>query len=185
MDRRILILMFLLTGCATSSQVGRHSDRASVAQKKETATKATAKTSVSSQRTVLSNTLKNTNFEEVQFKVLKDYYYATNFEMLSSKIPVFEREFPQSAHLADLHYMAGHLALTQKRYSEALQFFNLVMNKYPQNPVGRSALYGKALVFRAMNLPDLAKTNFEEVIRKFPKSQEALLARREVQGRIL
>lgn len=71
----------------------------------------------------------------------------------------------------------GHLALKQKKYGEALTYFNGIIAKSKNSKEVRQAYLGKLQTFQGMRLAEQAKSVAEMIQQKYPNSEEAQVAK--------
>ncbi len=55
--------------------------------------------------------------------------------------------------------------------------YQLVVARYPTSPRAATALYKHAFILEASGKTDAAKTAFQDVVSKYPQSDEAVLAK--------
>ena len=68
------------------------------------------------------------------------------------------------------------------RLPEAIDAYNLVIQKYPSGDQVDMAYYRRGFVESQMGRTDAARATFEEVVKRFPDSQGAQLARQRLAG---
>jgi TolA-binding protein len=56
----------------------------------------------------------------------------------------------------------------------------LVVERYPSSPKAATALYKRALNYRAAGRTAQARTAFDRIVRQYPRSDEAALAREQL-----
>ncbi|MEO7454747.1 MAG: tetratricopeptide repeat protein [Gemmatimonadaceae bacterium] len=94
----------------------------------------------------------------------------TGFEELVRNYPNAE-EVPEA-----MIYIASTYA-NERNQVAADSVYGLVIQKYPSSPKAATALYKRGLSMRAAGQAANAKAAFERVIKDFPRSDEATLAR--------
>jgi TolA-binding protein len=76
--------------------------------------------------------------------------------------------FPAAENAASAQYYVGQLYNRAKMYDDAVQAFDAVLERYPDNPKTPDALYGKAdALLRAGHRPEAA-SEFKDFLTRFP-----------------
>ncbi len=89
--------------------------------------------------------------------------------------------FPESDLADNAQYWIGECNYSQKKYGEAIQVFQIVVNQYPDGEKVPGALLKMAYAQIALGKTQNAKDNLEKLIKRFPQSNEAGLARPRLQ----
>lgn len=72
------------------------------------------------------------------------------------------------------HYLAGLLFHSKKLYGQSLQAFEAILVFQNTNPSDQAkALFGKAMTYKQMNIPEQSRLTFEQIQTQFPTSYEA------------
>jgi len=103
---------------------------------------------------------------------LRECYARNNELCFQSRYQALNQKFPASPSLAEAHYLAGLLALSNKNYGKALKSFDLIL-KDPRNPRASQALFAQGITYKRMNLQGPAGDLFRRVRLRYPKSVEA------------
>lgn len=93
----------------------------------------------------------------------------------------FLRKYPQSTLADNAQYWIGESYYTQKNYARAAAEFAEVPDKYPTSDKLAAAMLKRAYALLGLNRNAEARTLLEHVIKKFPRSAEAELARVKLQ----
>ncbi|MCI0699093.1 tol-pal system protein YbgF [candidate division KSB1 bacterium] len=88
---------------------------------------------------------------------------------------------PTSALADNAQYWIGECHYSQKKYAEAIQAFQAVISKYPEGEKIASAMLKLAYAQITAGQTTSGKTNLEALIKRFPESNEAKLARTRLQ----
>ncbi len=83
-------------------------------------------------------------------------------------------------HAEEAFYLRGDCYYQQKHYKKAIVDFSKFPEKYSRSKYMTTALYKIGLSFEAMGMKDDARSFFQELIEKFPKSTEAKRAKLKV-----
>lgn len=97
-----------------------------------------------------------------------------------SRYQAFMRNYARGPLADDAMYLAGLFSLSNKNYGPSLKYFNQILKQYPSSNKTSSALFGKGIALKKMNLVDESKLALAEVQRKFPGSPEAFRAEGEL-----
>ncbi len=108
------------------------------------------------------------------------FYQSNQLQSLNLAAKKFAKKFPQSPFVDNAIYLSGKLALEKNDYSTAIKFFSLIEQKYNTGNKNVSAQFAKAIAYKKMNLPELAKNVFKNLKKQYPGSSEALLAESEL-----
>jgi tol-pal system protein YbgF len=88
---------------------------------------------------------------------------------------------PASSLTDNAQYWIGECYYSQKKYAEAIQAFQAVITKYPEGEKIASAMLKLAYAQITAGQTTSGKTNLEALIKRFPESNEAKLARARLQ----
>ncbi|MBX3041561.1 MAG: tetratricopeptide repeat protein [Bdellovibrionaceae bacterium] len=93
-----------------------------------------------------------------------------------SRLQTFMSRFPRSSFADNALYLAGRKALEQKRYAQALKYFQRIIAEYPRSNRAVSAQFAKAMAYKQMNLTTESRKVMKEVVQKYPGSPESFRA---------
>ncbi|MDZ7269174.1 MAG: tol-pal system protein YbgF [candidate division KSB1 bacterium] len=93
----------------------------------------------------------------------------------------FLRKYPHSTLADNAQYWIGESFYTQKNYARAATEFAVVPDKYPGSDKLAAAMLKRAYSLMGLNRTPEARVLLEQVIKKFPRSAEAELARAKLQ----
>jgi tol-pal system protein YbgF len=88
---------------------------------------------------------------------------------------------PASSLADNAQYWIGECYYSQKKYAEAIQAFQTVIAQYPEGEKLASAMLKLAYAQIAAGQTKAAKTNLEALVKRYPQSNEASLARTRLQ----
>jgi tol-pal system protein YbgF len=116
-----------------------------------------------------------------------DLFNAANGDYNSGKLEIAMQEFQDflkyygNADMApNAQYWIGQIYYSQKNYDAASQAFDLVVEKYPENPKTRDALFYKGMSLVAMSKRTQANGVFQGLIKQYPGTDTATRACTEV-----
>jgi tol-pal system protein YbgF len=89
--------------------------------------------------------------------------------------------FPESELADNAQYWIGECNYSQKKYAEAIQVFQIVISQYPNGEKVPAAMLKMSYAQIAAGKTQTAKENLEALIKRFPQSNEANLARARLQ----
>ncbi len=90
--------------------------------------------------------------------------------------------FPTAERADDAQFFIGESLGNMNRLPEAIDAYNLVIQKYPTGDQVDMAYYRRGFVESQMGRADAARATWEEVVKRFPDSQGAQLARQRLAG---
>jgi tol-pal system protein YbgF len=99
----------------------------------------------------------------------------TGFQQLVKTYPTAERA-------DDAQFFIGESLVNMKRLPEAIDAYNQVIQKYPTGDQVDMAFYRRGFVESAMGETDVARATWEELVKRFPNSQGAQLAKQRLAG---
>jgi tol-pal system protein YbgF len=88
---------------------------------------------------------------------------------------------PASSLADNAQYWIGECYYSQKKYAEAIQAFQTVITQYPEGEKIASAMLKLAYAQITAGQTTSGKTNLEALVKRFPESNEAKLARTRLQ----
>lgn len=131
------------------------------------------------QMTVAAPPVGSENPVEVYNAALRDYGKG-NFDLAIAGFRDFLQKNPNSELAANAAYWIGESDYSQKKYSEALEAFDVVVNKYQKSDKVPAALLKKGYAYLALGDKARAIVQLQYVVHEHPKSQEAALARQKL-----
>src|SRR5947207_2270519 len=78
------------------------------------------------------------------------------------------RDFPSAASLPDVTYQIGRTYYQESRFGESADYFDRVLNTYPQSPSARDALGFKASALARLGQFDRSIETYRDYISRFP-----------------
>ncbi|MDZ7344943.1 MAG: tol-pal system protein YbgF [candidate division KSB1 bacterium] len=123
-----------------------------------------------------------------QLEAAKQLYDAAYQDMVKGQYELARQGFmaylrmQPAGDLADnAQYWIGECHYAQRKYDEAISAFETVLAKYPDGDKVPAAMLKLAYSQLALNQKTNAQGNLEALIRRFPQSNEATLARSRLQ----
>lgn len=90
------------------------------------------------------------------------------------------RTYPQTEDAPEAMIYIAETYAAERNQVAADSVYGIVVARYPTSPRAATALYKRALGFRAAGRAAQARTAFERVVREHPRSDEASLAREQL-----
>lgn len=108
-------------------------------------------------------------------------YVKGQYALAQQGFSQYVQTFPESDLADNAQYWIGECNYSQKKYEEAIQIFQLVVTQYPDGEKAPGALLKMSYAQLALGKTQLAKENLERLLKRFPQSNEAGLARARLQ----
>jgi len=134
----------------------------------------TAATSDSSVPAYSSNLSENEAYEQAIQLVLRDKRY-------EAAIPAFEQfivNYPNSSYVPNAHYWLGQLLFAESKYDQAKVHFTTVVNNYRDSNKRGDCILKLGIIAQQQNDTATARTLFQQVLKEYPSSTEAGLAKK-------
>jgi tol-pal system protein YbgF len=107
-------------------------------------------------------------------------YQKGNFDLAIAGFRDYMQRFPNSELSDNAAYWIGESLFSQKKYSESIEQFDTVVNKYSSSDKVPGSLLKKAYAYLALNDKARAIVQLQYVVHEHPRSQEAGLARQKL-----
>ena len=114
--------------------------------------------------------------EDLYNTALADYQRG-NYELAIRQFLQYLQYFPDTELADNAQYWIGDCYYTQQKFMQALDAYNKVINDYPKGNKVPAALFKIGLAQLGLNDTAAGRTVLERVVNKYPKSEEAKLAR--------
>jgi tol-pal system protein YbgF len=92
------------------------------------------------------------------------------------------RTYPNSEDVPEAMVYIGETYARERNQVAADSVYALVIKQYPTSPKAATALYKRALSMKAAGQTAAAKVAFERIVRDFPRSDEAALAKEQLRN---
>jgi tol-pal system protein YbgF len=112
-------------------------------------------------------------------------YAAGQWALAIQGFDTYLRAFPRSDKSDDAQFFIGEAYQLDGKMREAIAAYDRVIADYPQGDRTAAAYYKRGVVYSSLNQPDKARESFEAVVKLFPNTESAGLARQRLndQGR--
>ena len=107
-------------------------------------------------------------------------YTAGQWDLCISGFDTYLRAFPRSAQADLAQYYIGECHYQDGKHQEAVQAFTNVIANYPKGQSVAPAYYKRGIAFSDLGQVDRARESFESVMKLFPDSDAARLAKQQL-----
>lgn len=99
-------------------------------------------------------------------------YSAANYDLAIAGYQEFLQKFPMDERIAEAHLNIGNALMAQKKFGDAVNEYDIVLQKFPESDKTRTALLKKGLALETTQ-PQQAIATLNEVVKRFPNTSEA------------
>lgn len=117
----------------------------------------------------------------------REFYALAQGKMKAGEGPVarqlfheFIKKWPRDALVGEAYFNLGELAFSEKACDQALPDYGKVVENYPKSVSAPMALLRSSECFKGLGKPNEARYALEELVKDYPKSEAAKLARRKL-----
>lgn len=107
-----------------------------------------------------------------------DMYKKSEFEKAINKFNIYANRYPYDSLSPNALYWIGECYYAQKKFDLAVQYFHRVVTDFPNSNKVASALLKESFTLRELGMEKEAKAALEELLYRFPYSEEAIEAKR-------
>jgi tol-pal system protein YbgF len=104
-------------------------------------------------------------------------YTSGQWELCVTGFDQYLRTFPKSELADEAQLYIGECNYASGKHQEAVQAYTQVITVYPRSQSAAPAYYKRGLAFENLKQPDRARESFEAVVKNFPDSDAARLAK--------
>lgn len=104
-------------------------------------------------------------------------YTAGQWALCVAGFDNYLRTFPRSELADEAQFYIGECHYSDGKFNEAVDAYNKVVSNYPKGESVPNAYYKRGITFERMNQQDRARESFDTVIKSFPDSDAARLAK--------
>ena len=108
-------------------------------------------------------------------------YTSGNYSLAVEGFRMFLNSFPKSPQAPDAQLLIGESLFLDKKNAEAVAAYDLVIANYPKSPPVPQAYYKRGLALAGLGQTDRARESLETVVKEFPDSQQAVLAKQRLE----
>ena len=112
---------------------------------------------------------------------LRDYQTG-NFNLAGPQFNDYIKYFSATEQAAEAQYYLGEIFFRQSQFAEAVDAYDLVLERYPEGKRTPDAQYKKGMAYLKLSKRDAAAREFREVLRRFPRTPAATQAGEALRG---
>jgi tol-pal system protein YbgF len=107
-------------------------------------------------------------------------YSRGNYDLSISEFRQYVETYPSSEMADNAQYWIGEALYAKRKFAEAISEFDKVITLFAKGDKVPAARFKKAMVLNEMGQADLARLEFQALIKLYPKSNEAVLAKQQI-----
>jgi tol-pal system protein YbgF len=111
-----------------------------------------------------------------------DDYLSNNLELAIEGFQEFVAKFPEAPDAPKAQYYVGLSYHDQRRYKDAIAAFGKVITTYKDSEWVAQAYFSQGGAYEALKQPGAARAAYQNVIKLFPNSTEALMAQQRLKA---
>ena len=108
-------------------------------------------------------------------------YTAGNYSLAVQGFESYLRSFPKSQRAHEAQLLVAEALALEKKDADALAAYDRVIANYPGSPSVPTAYYKRGMTYERLGDPARARESYETVIKQFPDSQQAVLAKQRIE----
>ena len=120
--------------------------------------------------------------EQQMYQTAIDLLPSKKYEASGNKLRNYLRLYPQGVYAANAHYWLGEINFLQKNYDAAEEEFKTVIDRYSKAKQVPDAMLKLALVHQNQGRDNRAKQELQAVVKNYPGSAAAQLAKSQLEG---
>ena len=109
-------------------------------------------------------------------------YTAGNYALAIQGFESYLRSFPRGNRAHEAQLRIGEALAWEKKDMDAVAAFDRVIANYPGSPSVPTAYYKRGQAFERLGEPARARESYEALMKQFPDTQEAVLAKQRLVG---
>ncbi|HSP67486.1 MAG TPA: tetratricopeptide repeat protein [Bryobacteraceae bacterium] len=114
---------------------------------------------------------------DVAFQNAYRDYLGGRSQLAMDEFVSFIQAFPTSENAPKAQYYMGVIFDRGEQYADSVKAYDAVLERYPENPATRDALYGKAVALMKLDRNTEAKKEFNAFLAKYPSDDKAAQAK--------
>lgn len=108
--------------------------------------------------------------ENRAFETAYGFYRAESYREAARAFRDFLRQYPQSAHEANVYYWLGNANFLSREYADSFAAYRNLLSKYPDHPRAPEAMLNMAECQLALKKKTAARSTLKKLISQFPGS---------------
>ena len=113
---------------------------------------------------------------DVAFQAAERDFRSGQNQLAMDEFVNFIAHFPTSEMAPKAQYYMGVIFDRGEQYEDSVKAYDAVLERYPENPATRDALYGKAVALMKLDRKVEAKKEFNAFVAKYPNDDKAAQA---------
>ncbi|MBI3988028.1 MAG: tol-pal system protein YbgF [candidate division NC10 bacterium] len=114
---------------------------------------------------------------EELYKASLQAYNHGNYQEAAKGFQSYIERYPKESLISNAHFWLGECYYRQNDYVKAIQHFDIVLKDYPDSNKVPGALLKRGYAFLELGREDAGKTILQELIKRYPATREADIAR--------
>lgn len=115
--------------------------------------------------------------EQISYLAAYDLVKSKRYDDAIKAMQGFVIQYPQGGYTANAHYWLGELYLAKNQYPQAIEHFEIVTEKFPSSSKAGDSLLKVGYALGASGKTDEARLKLQQVIKNYPDTQTATLAK--------
>jgi len=111
------------------------------------------------------------------FETARGDYFAGQYSLAISGFDAFLKAFPRSESAGEAQHLIGESYASQSRFEDAVAAYNAVIQNHPMSSIVPETYYKRGIAQERMGQIDAARESWESVVKTFPDSDGARLAK--------
>ena len=108
-------------------------------------------------------------------------YTAGNYSLAVQGFESYLRSFPKGARAHEAQLYVGESLFMDNKHTDAIAAYDRVIANYPGSPSVPTAYYKRGMTFERLGEAARAKESYEALIKQFPDTQQAVLAKQRLE----
>jgi tol-pal system protein YbgF len=108
-------------------------------------------------------------------------YFSGDWSLALSGFEALLRTFPRSEAAGEAQFYIGETYYAQNKWREAIDAYGLVLQNHRNSSMVPAAYFKRGRAYAQMNQVDAARASWEAVIKAFPESDDARLAKQDLE----
>jgi tol-pal system protein YbgF len=131
--------------------------------------------------TVVTSPAKTDSADDI-YATAKQGYDQNNFEDARERFQQFLTRYPKSEHADNAQFWIGETYYREKWYEKAILEYQKVIEQYPNGNKVPASLLKQGFAFSKLGDQANARLIFAELVKKYPKSNEAKIAKQKIKA---
>jgi len=120
--------------------------------------------------------------EDSLYKEALALYNDKEYQKARETLKTLMKTYPAGKYIDNAHYWTGECYYSEGNYLSAIDEFGVVIEKFKNSPKAPAALLKAGMAFQELKRKKEARAFYLRVINEYPKSDQARIARRKLEG---